>query len=219
MGKARKQLNRNVLQVTSGKHLARGFTLIEIVVALAVSVILSGVGIYVAVGYLDQQKIMTTADVLTDLNAAVLTYKTKVGAYPFRLSHLTRPIATTDTTSCSGISPSLARVLYTTLQANTNWATGAPYFYQTISVQGFPLPIGTATDTLRRTVGNAVAGRLELTVPNVQYEDAVALNTLMDGSSDVNTSTNLNLTGAIRWSTSSTAGVRLTFGIPIGKTC
>lgn len=194
------------------------FTLIEMVIAMAVAVILSSIGIYVVSGYLNRAKVLQTADMLDDLNGAVQTFKLKVGAYPFRLSHLTRPVATTDTTSCSGISPT-TRVLYTATQANINWPTASPYFYRTVSVEGLPTPIGVLTDTLRRSTALGTAGRIDMTFTNVQYDDAVALNAVIDGIADANTATNLNTTGAIQWATSSTAGVRLTYGIPVGATC
>lgn len=197
------------------------FTIVEMVIALAVAGVLGAIGLFAISGYVSSTNVSSSAQTMKDLADGVLQFKKFVGAYPSALSHLTRQVNGSDKTSCTGVAPTTL-VLYTTTAGTGNvakWPSGAPYFTRTISTTGLPLPIGTVNDALVRTSANTTAGFLQMQIPNVAFDDAVGVNLTIDGPGDTNTTTNLNTTGAVQWSASSTALVTLRYMIPVGPSC
>jgi prepilin-type N-terminal cleavage/methylation domain-containing protein len=208
------QLHKHLVQRNSA-HFHHGFTIVEMVIALVVAGVLGAIGIFAISGYTSDQKVATSAQTLRDLSDAVLAFKNTVGAYPSLLSHLTRPITGSDKTACPATS-------YTTTATTGNvakWASGAPYYPRTISTTGLPVAIGTVNDALVRNPTTAGVGFLQIQVPNVSLNDANGVNRIIDGPNDTNGATNLNTTGAVQWSASSTAGVTLNYLIPVGGSC
>src|SRR5205823_6594489 len=85
------------------------FTLVEVIVALAVVLILAAVALPSLNGYLDQQKVEATATQLTDIRDALFdntkganSFRQKVGSNAGRLSELDSVIIGNDATYATG---------------------------------------------------------------------------------------------------------------------
>lgn len=197
----------------------RGFTVMEIVVAVALMAILTAITFPTISKYLSDQEIDTTASTLTDLKNAIASFRATVGNSPSRLTHLTKAIASTDSTSCTGRAPATPLTLYGATNA-PKWLTTGPFYPKPLSVYGTVLPIGTASDTLFRTAASLTASFLNITIHFVRFQDADALNDLMDGPGDGNNADRSNSTGVIRWTApNATERVDLTYSVSIGRVC
>jgi prepilin-type N-terminal cleavage/methylation domain-containing protein len=197
----------------------RGFTVTEVVIAVAMMAILAAVTLPAVTSYLHQQDITTTASTLADLQNSITTFKANVGNYPSRLTHLAKLIATTDTTSCTGRVSATPLTLY---PAGTpaKWQGSAPYYPKAMSDKGFPLPIGTARDTLFRTVPSLTTGFLQIKIPSVRFQDADALNDEIDGPADLNQANRSNTTGTLQWTVpNATDRVDVTYWISVSRVC
>jgi prepilin-type N-terminal cleavage/methylation domain-containing protein len=199
-----------------------GFTMAEVIVALAIMAVLGGILIPRIAGYLDSQRISSTATIVADLGTSISRFKTAVGYYPGALSQLTTPIlagapGTGDETDCHG-SPG-SKVTYSSTQA-TNWVNNGPGPYYTkamVKAFGLQLPIGMADDRITRSSNNKTAGFISITVPNVSLYDARDLNTAVDGTTDVEGASSTNSVGTIRYTApASTNLVSLTINFPVG---
>lgn len=194
-----------------------GFTLMEIVVAVLLMALLGGMIIPVGAQYLDRKRSSDSLVLLVELGAALKTFRATVGNSPKRLSHLATTIVAGDTTSCTGTAPTTT-LTYGATNA-PKWATAGPYTFRSISKTGFPLPIGTANDVVVRTSANTAGGFLNITVPNLEFDDALEVNALADGPADPNQGDRSNTTGSIQWSAPVNERVTLTYSVPVGKTC
>ena len=186
--------------------LRAGFTLLEVVATVAILSILAAAAVPSLAAYMTRRNIETTAKIFAELQVGVDSMRVtpNLTAYPFRLSHLGRPVLGSgnvngqDTTSCSGIGAATPMALYTSTQAvNQNGAL--PFFHRTIPTTGFPTPIGTVIDTLYRTSAPGTAGFLPLIIRNVSFEDANELNEVIDGVNDTNQGNRSNTTGKLIW--------------------
>lgn len=196
-----------------------GFSLTEVIIAVAVMAVLGAVVVPAITGYLDRSRVQKSAVVLNDLANALVNFRTTVTDSPKRLSHLSTVIASADTTDCTGTSPTTF-VAYGATNA-PKWTTAGPYYPKAISKTGFPLPIGIANDIVVRTSANTTAGFLKITIPNVGLSDANELNKLVDGPNDANAANQTNATGAVQWSTvpSSNLLVTVTYSVPVANSC
>src|SRR6184192_709216 len=138
-----------------------GFTVAEVVVAVALMAVLTAVLLPAVAGYLREDKVAETADTLADLQNSITTFKATVGNYPSRLTHLGRAITASDATSCTGVGPATPLTPYPT---PANWTRGGPFYPRATSVKGFDLPIGTASDTLFRTSSSTTTGFLGIKI-------------------------------------------------------
>lgn len=196
------------------KHL--GFTLFEIVIAVAVMAVVGSLVIPALTSYLDHSRVASSAQTLQALSQSLFNFRTAVTQSPKRLSHLSTAILSTDTTSCTGVAPTTT-VLY---GANASrWTPNGPYYDRAISKTGFPLGIGTANDVLVRTSANTTAGFLNITIPSVSFNDAVELNNIVDGPADANQANRSNTTGAVEWGVPVAEQVTVTYSVPVGKSC
>jgi prepilin-type N-terminal cleavage/methylation domain-containing protein len=193
-----------------------GFSMIEMVVAMAILVILAAVVVPSIVEHVRQEQITSTVSIFNQLSDSVKSFKTVITQYPGKLSHLGTKIVSGDVSGCSGVSPSPSTaVTYGT--NNTRWVN--PFWPEVISTQGFRLPIGTANDQMIRTSNNTTAGFLQIIVPNVPYDVALDLNTTADGPNDPTVSRS-STTGMIRYGVPDAAElVQLSYSIPVAKTC
>jgi prepilin-type N-terminal cleavage/methylation domain-containing protein len=200
-------------------RLRRGFTILEIVIAVSVMAVLAALTIPTITRYLDQQEIDTTASTLSSLAAGVMQFQSVVSGTPFRITQLARNITSLDTTSCSGVGNALPRTTFTVATA-AKWANGGPFYNKATNPQGFPLPIGTANDTLFRTSNSSTPGFLQIRINPVRFQDAILLNDAIDGSTDVNQANRSNTTGAVQWGLpSALETVVLTYNMPVPKGC
>src|SRR5687767_8873289 len=114
-----------------------GFTLIEVVVALAIMVMIAATVSPSIIGYLDRTRLEEAVESLEALRDAALAFYDDVDDYPSELTHLTEPISGDDDNSCGSS--------YGNGQAN-RW-TG-PYLTRIIPATGLPIFIGTAQNEL-----------------------------------------------------------------------
>jgi type II secretory pathway pseudopilin PulG len=189
-----------------------GFTLLQVVALVAIVSILAAAALPSLNGYLTRKKAEATAQILVDLETGVKAMKTTASLtlYPFRISHLGRPVTINDTTSCSGIGPAIktggGAYLYTSNGSSSGNGTPAvnqqgnlPFFRRTTAITGFPTPLGTVIDTIYRTSAQGVAGTLPLTIRAMSYEDAMELNLVVDAG-DANNGDRSNSSGKVIWS-------------------
>ncbi len=199
------------------RHTRAGFSLFEAVVATAILAIIGAAILPSIAGNQKQKLINQTAEELLAIGAAVQKFElnVNVGAYPGKLSDLTSEISTGDATSCA------TRTYANEAATVDKWRVGGPYLDRVVPTTGLQLSIGTANNLLTRSSSNNWVGFLLVTVPNFEYEDALAINDAMDGPGDVETVGLLNLKGAIRWyvAPSGTGTVSLLFAIPVAARC
>lgn len=165
----------------------RGFTLVEIIVALAVMLILAATITPSVLGILDKERVENGRAALKHLADGISEFKRDVTKYPSRLSFLSGGITTTDNNSC-GARYSAGEV--------RNY--DGPYINRVVQTGAvLNLQIGAARDLLRRvppTAANAgAAGVLQIVVDNVSLQDAESLNDQVDADGGNRTA------GTIRW--------------------
>lgn len=156
------------------------FTLVEVIVALAVILILAAVAVPQLGGFLDQKRVEETAALLAQLRDALYgpatSFRTEVGANASRLSHLSTPIVNGDDDSCGGNYSGAER---------GNWPDGGPYVNWIIDpAAGLRTPVGQADDLMIRAPANGggATGRLRIRFNNsVTLVDAQALDVYVDG--------------------------------------
>lgn len=169
-----------------------GFTLVEVIVALAVILILAAVAVPQLGGFLDQKRVEETATLLAQLRNSLYgpstSFRTNVGANASRLSHLSTLIVNGDDDSCGGNYSNAER---------GDWPDGGPYINWVIDpVTGLRTPIGQADDLMIRVPagGGGSTGRLRIRFNNsVTLVDAQALDVFVDGVLNGGT-------GVVQWS-------------------
>lgn len=172
-----------------------GFTLVEILVVLAVGLLLAAAFVPAMIGWLDRTRIDESAASLAGIAVAAASMWRDTGRYPGSLSHLTTPIAVGQTDICGA----------TFGAAAANWA--GPYLNRFVPTTGLPLPIGVARDVLTR-IDPPPAWLLVVSIDDVSHEDAVALNRKVDADDSATA-------GAVRWGTITDGAVVLDYMIPI----
>lgn len=194
---------------------ALAFTLIEIVVALAVILILAAVALPSMTGFLDQKRIDATIaqlsvvrDALYNPTPGANAFRQKVTANAGRLSELDSTIisgsALTDN-SCGGT--------FSVGQRN-NWQANGPFMtYNSDRTSGMMTPIGLAEDTLTRDASYNPA-KLRLTFLSVSLADAQMLDASWPEGDGFNA-------GNIRWTPQNGTNGRVTlyFFVQINNTC
>ncbi len=194
-----------------------GFSLFEAIIATGILAII-GAAILPSIAGNQQQRLTSqTADELLAIGAAVQKFElaANVGTYPGKLSDLTTEITVGDPTSCP------TRTYTAEAATVAKWRVGGPYLDRVVPTTGLQLSLGVANNALTRSSGVNLVGSLLVTIPNVDYSDALRLNDVMDGPGDVVTVGLLNLKGAIRWTTAPGASgtVSVLFAMPVGARC
>jgi prepilin-type N-terminal cleavage/methylation domain-containing protein len=193
-----------------------GFTLIEVVVALAVILVLAAVAVPALTGYLDQKSVEASAtqlatvrDALFNPAAGAIAFRQKVGSNAGRLSHLSAPIFDKNAgylNSCG--------VQYN--KAANNWDGSGPFVnFHIDPAFGMASPIGTADDQLARNQPGAPPGTtLRIRFLNaVEVGQAELLDQLVDAS-------NGNATGIVQWVLPAVSGkVTLYYFVTVDATC
>lgn len=191
-----------------------GFSIIEIVVALAIMTILGAIVLPSAGSYLDKKRVSESAATLDSLRMAIVRFRTATADYPGRLSHLSRLIRSTapaDLTACNTATPYVAASV-------TGWTNNGPFWNRSIPQTGFVLPIGTVRDSMTRTSISTVAGTMVMTIPNVSIEDARELNLVEDGPQDLDQGDGSNTTGTVQFTAPSTSST-VSYHIPVAASC
>lgn len=191
------------------------FTLVEVIVALAVMLILAAVAVPQLTGYLDQKRVEEAAaqlagvrDALYKAGAGDLAFYQTVGSNAGYLEELITPLAAGDLDSCQS--------LFTNAQRNS-WSNGGPFLNYVITSSGMATPIGQADNRLIRTPANGggSSGTLRITFTNtVSLSDAEALDLHVDGVAGWNA-------GTVQWTPQlGTDGVvTLHYFVVINGTC
>jgi prepilin-type N-terminal cleavage/methylation domain-containing protein len=174
----------------------RGFTLVEVLVVLAIGVILAAAFLPAIIGRLDQTRVDESAKSLAGVVEAMRAMHADVGRDPGRLSQLTTPITTGQQDVCGAF--------YTAAEAAA-WA--GPYLNRPLSTTGLPLPIGLARDLLVNTPPPP-GTLLHIIVQGVSHEDALALSRKVDGNEDP-------ASGVVRWGGVTDGVVELSYVRPI----
>ncbi len=176
----------------------RGFTLIEVTVALIVVLILAAVTVPTLISTIDQKKVADTRDQLVEVrnsvsNALVTGFYDRVGAYPGRLSELSQPISTTVANH-----PNSCGTAFTAAQV-TNWNSFGPFNRIFIPTTGLPVPIGRIENVLVRNPTTATAGTLAFRILAATTSEATELDYMVDVSDGATA-------GTVRWVTPSATG-------------
>lgn len=196
-----------------------GFALVAAIALIAILAISTAVAVPVVIGYLDAQRVQNARDDLRAVAHGDSTFNTLLGKIPGRISHLAEPIAATDSTTCNGIAPSASVTTYGATTAN-KWVNGAPFFYRSVPTSGLPTDIGVVDDIEHRETANNQPGAIDLVIPNAYYDDARALNDLVDGTAEAYNGDESNSLGIVQWSApGANRMVRLVYRIALPAGC
>lgn len=144
------------------------FSLVEVLVAIAVMVTLAAVIAPAVVRMLDRARVDRAHDSLTTLAAAIFEFQADVDSWPAALTQLSEPITTAQSNSCGGS--------YGVKGGAPAKAWAGPYINRVVPTSGLPVGIGTALNPL---VHGTVP--LRIVVEGVTEADALVLDTLVDG--------------------------------------
>lgn len=186
---------------------ARGVSLIEVLVAVALLVALATAFLPNLLASTDRARAQSTALVLEDLSDAITDARFDNQDWPSRPSHMAHPITTSDYNICGD-----------TYRPGTvnNW--DGPYFHRTFPSTGLPVAIGVVRDSVEREVisgnprGGGAVSYFKLLVDSVQHEDARELNRIVDADAD-------SAAGTIRWGPISGSGLTTVRWYRVVKGC
>lgn len=206
-------------RVARRHHVA--FTLVEVVVALAIVFILAAVALPQLAGYLDQKRIDDTVTQLVTVRDAISkaggnAFYEKVGRYPGRLSELDSTLIIGNNTWVLGQDDSCG-FAFAAGQRNA-WNNNGPFVNFLIERGvGMITPIGMAEDSLTRNPypppNPPGAGTLRITfINNVVLEDALKLDETIEAS-------NGQAVGTVQWLAPVNGRVTLYFFMPVGNAC
>ena len=171
-----------------------GVTLIEMVVVIAVLLILAAAIVPSMIGTLDRDRVASSIEVYQSITDAMSDMRADNQDWPGRLSHLSRPITTSDKNVCwPGTNYTAGRV--------SNWA--GPYLDRVVPSTGLPIGIGTIRDSIYRSQLSGNDALLTIETNGVSAEDALAVNAQVDNDGDVAGRT----AGTVQWTVPSVDGV------------
>lgn len=190
---------------------AAAFTLVEVVVGLAILLILAAVAVPSLNGFLDQKSVESAATRLTTVADALVGssgFFKAMGRNAARLSNLSEVITRdVDWDSCHAV--------FTKDKDVTNWNGSGPFVNFVIAPStGLVTPIGNARDTITRIPFSASTGNLRLNfLDGVELRYAQLLDSYVDGG-------NGNTSGTIQWDTPAVNGVvTMYYFIPVNNKC
>jgi len=179
----------------------RGFTLAEIVVAVAIVALMAAVIVPTVAGSLRQSQASAVADELTNLTTAINAYRQNVLKYPFKLDLLTN-------TPVAGTSQDICGVTMVALNVN-KWQ--GPYLSRPIATStDFPIGDATVEDQLARNPSGVQTGvgTLQIKIDAVDTVAAVSLEAQLDGNADFTA-------GSFIWNRTGPGVGQVTYSIPI----
>jgi prepilin-type N-terminal cleavage/methylation domain-containing protein len=170
-----------------------GFTLIEVVVAIAIMLILASVIAPNLIAFADRERAEVTAAILDDVRVGLVGtngYRSKMGLNAGRISQLTNRItpgnAAIDDDSCGGAYKA---------GDQTTWDANAPFVQFMIPRNGLVTPIGIAEDTLNRNPNSNSAGVVIVVFKTLDLRDVLLLDNVIDAGNGA-------AAGLVRWQTS-----------------
>ena len=158
-----------------------GFTVVEILVAMAILVVLGALLVPAIVGTVDRSRVESAEDSLEAIAEAILLFADRVNEYPASLTQLVVPISGADTDICGAT--------YTGGERN-RWA--GPYLDRALPDTGVPVGVGTADNALGVRADPSRIDYLQVVIREVVPEDARALDERIDGGDGPDA-------GALRW--------------------
>lgn len=169
-----------------------GFALFIVVIMVALLLTTAAAVVTTDLAVQDRARIDAGQKSLTVLDTAVNRfYADSVRMYPSRLTHLTAPVAASDTASCGS------------LYGSTNAARWkGPYLSQVVPSTGLQIGVGTAQVRMVRTGATTArsATDLYIVVTSVRETDALKLDEKMDAADG-------RTAGKLRWDQASTEGI------------
>jgi prepilin-type N-terminal cleavage/methylation domain-containing protein len=197
-----------------------GFSLIEVIVSLAVLLIVAAVALPTVSGAVDQARIDATAAQLEAVRNALYdpssnghAFFQEIDANAGRLSELSTVIIANNASYATGTDDSCGDDFGN--QHVNRWVANGPFVNFRIDRNtGLPTPIGLAADSLTRIPNDDDPGVLRINFINsVDIEDAKRLDVTIDGA-------NGSAAGAVQWLTPSADGVvTMYYFIPINGEC
>lgn len=179
----------------------RGFTLVEVVIALAIIALISAVVVSQVAGRLRDSRSAALAQTLGTLSDAIMEYRADVRRYPRNLLHLSTAPAYGTTDLCNQNVP--ASFL-------GNWR--GPYLKSVVTASGVTLQEMTISDALELSPAgpytSATNGAIVILTSDVDSTIARKLETQFDGGADY-------ATGAIRYVHLSNGKGELRFAVPV----
>ena len=181
----------------------RGFTILELVVALTMVVVMLAVIVPSVKTRLDQAQASSLQTTLDGVLLGIRNYKTNVARYPQRLQQLSYIPTTNRPFDICGNnilgSASKWRGPYVSVQIDTTSPTDPA------SPRGLPIGDYVANDLLVRSpTYSSTPGRVEVQVPDVIKDDYTNLNLLVDGQSvPPLTANGSDTAGTVRWTSTS----------------
>jgi len=197
------------------------FTLVEVIVALAVILILAAVAVPSLSGYLDQKNVEAAAaqlaivrDALYNTSATNVAFWQRVTKGASRLSQLTTVITTAAYVPAGGPGGNSCHAVFAGADV-TRWNSFGPFVnFPIVSATGLVTPIGIAVDTMTRNPVGAGVGTTRINFLNsVDLDDAAALDVFVDGGDG-------NLAGTVQWVTPAVNGiVTMYYFVTISAAC
>lgn len=176
----------------------RGFTLIEILAALAILITLAAVILPVVVGNVRRSTATAVESTLSAVVDGLGRYKGDVRRYPAQIRWLSDPTAGTPTDICGTTIPGVLL---------TRW--GGPYLQQQLTTAGIRAGDATVLNALTRANVTGILSDLVITVVGVEQDNATRIEEEFDGTVNFTT-------GTIRWASGGTSGVdTLRYYLPI----
>lgn len=164
---------------------ARGFSLGEILVVMAIGIILAAVFLPSLVGSLDRSRVTESAESLEGIVEAAGNMWRDVDRFPGTLSQLSQPVAAGDVDLCGNAYGGDASL----------W--NGPYLTRSIAATGLALPLGVARNALTYSASPPL---MTISVDSVDEADARAMDDRVDGTSNP-------AAGAVRWGAVSGSGL------------
>ena len=177
-------------------HHPRGFTITEILVALAIMAVLGALIVPTIFSSVDRARADGAVESLEAIGDAVALFADRVNEYPATLTQLVEPITAGDTDICGAA--------YTGGEQN-RW--DGPYLDRAISATGVPLGVGTAANALGVVSHPSGIDYLAVQVDPVLEEDAEALDHRIDDGDGATA-------GALRWTAPASGFVTASYLIP-----
>jgi general secretion pathway protein G len=165
-----------------------GFTLVEMIVGLAIMAMIASMVTPAMIGLLDQKRREAAVTNFSEIATAIGRFRADVLEYPGQLDQLSSAPLSTDADVCAQV--------YTSGERS---AWKGPYLGRLVPTTGLPVAIGRARNQLGRFPASGTPTSIYMTVDSVVIEDALAINKELDDDGDSATS------NSVRWTTLSAA--------------
>jgi prepilin-type N-terminal cleavage/methylation domain-containing protein len=173
-----------------------GFTIVEVLVALAITALLGALVVPAILASVDRARIDAAEKSLKAIAEGVNLFADRVQVYPSSMTQLLIPITTADADICG--------TLYSAGRAG-QW--GGPYLDRAVPAAGVPIGIGTVQNAFTSLPDPSGIDYLQVVVNGVLLEDAAGLDGRMDGGDGA-------AAGAVRWTVTGGGFVSVRYLIP-----